>query len=592
MSHLRSFNNALRTYHGRILGAGPRRSSLANWNSGQPTTPLSPLTPKRTNYNIPIVPADALPNPPDEPDGPQKNKKGEEEPFRIGPTAFKMFEAALTTFASVGILGAVGYGYTVYYKRMVLSKIEHAFEPGDPVLDLAAVAKQQSTPTGDKELVDDEGHRQHWVLREEQGVIDNIVSGKLKGQYYLLVGEKGTGKSSMLIDAMAKIDGEGCAMLEAHADPEIFRIRLGKALDFEFHEDNIGSLFSIRGPRDASALLDIERSFNKLEKVALKRRDKVGKPLILIINSTHLLRDDVPGRDLLELLQQRAEAWAAGNLMTVIFNSDDYWVYERLKQYATRMNIMPILDLSKPRALEALKNYRSKYKGEIPPTQPILEQVYDMVGGRLSFLARVAKSPDMLKTCEEICRMEKTWFLNKCWILGEEMDDDVMDQQKYASAAMVLAKALVEKEKAMEGADGGKGSYDPVKGHILPQMPLHEARQVMTRADFIQDYDSINVFTIDSSAMVRADSVPMMNAFREICAEPGFDEHLEATLERISAIESLGRTRELTIKDLWHKGQYRVKMEDAKGRSSGGLVFEVVPKEGEGEEGGEEKKGE
>ncbi|KAK5707979.1 hypothetical protein LTR97_000518 [Elasticomyces elasticus] len=592
MSHLRSFNNALRTHHGGILGAGPRRSSLANWNSGHPKTNFSPLTPKRTNYNIPIVPADALPNPPDEPDGPQKNRKGEEEPFRIGPTAFKMFEAALTTFASVGILGAVGYGYTVYYKRMVLSKIEHAFEPGDPVLDLAAVAKQQSTPTGDKELVDDEGHRQHWVLREEQGVIDNIVSGKLKGQYYLLVGEKGTGKSSMLIDAMAKIDGEGCAMLEAHADPEIFRIRLGKALDFEFHEDNIGSLFSIRGPRDASALLDIERSFNKLEKVALKRRDRVGKPLILIINSTHLLRDDVPGRDLLELLQQRAEAWAAGNLMTVIFNSDDYWVYERLKQYATRMNIMPILDLSKPRALEALKNYRSKYKGEVPPTQPILEQVYDMVGGRLSFLARVAKSPDMLKTCEEICRMEKTWFLNKCWILGEEMDDDVMDQQKYASAAMVLAKALVEKEKAMEGADGGKGSYDPVKGHILPQMPLHEARQVMTRADFIQDYDSINVFTIDSSAMVRADSVPMMNAFREICAEPGFDEHLEATLERISAIESLGRTRELTIKDLWHKGQYRVKMEGAKGRSSGGLVFEVVPKEGEGDDGDGEKKGE
>ena len=52
---------------------------------------------------------------------------------------------------------------------------------------------------------------------------------------------------------------------------------LGKALDFEFHEDNIGSLFSIRGPRDASALLDIERVFNKLEKVALKRRKEVGR---------------------------------------------------------------------------------------------------------------------------------------------------------------------------------------------------------------------------------------------------------------------------------------------------------------------------
>ncbi|KAK3082512.1 hypothetical protein LTR53_020292, partial [Teratosphaeriaceae sp. CCFEE 6253] len=90
---------------------------------------------------------------------------------------------------------------------------------------------------------------------------------------------------------------------------------------------------------------------------------------------------------------------------------------------------MPILDLSKPRAIEALKNYRAKYKGEILPHEAILEQVYDMVGGRLSFLSRVAKSPDMLQTCRDICRSEKTWFLNKCWILGAEMDDDVMDQQ-------------------------------------------------------------------------------------------------------------------------------------------------------------------
>lgn len=113
-------------------------------------------------------------------------------------------------------------------------------------------------------------------------MLDAIVNGETKGQYYLLIGEKGTGKSSMLIDSMAKIDGEGVAMFDAHADLEIFRVRLGKALDFEYHEDNIGALFSIRGPRDASALLDIERAFNKLEKVALTRRVKRGKPLILV----------------------------------------------------------------------------------------------------------------------------------------------------------------------------------------------------------------------------------------------------------------------------------------------------------------------
>lgn len=155
-------------------------------------------------------------------------------------------------------------------------------------------------------LQDDDTDRSHWIERDEQQKLDDIVSGKVRGQYHLLIGEKGTGKSSMLIDAMAKIDGEGVAMFEAHADLEIFRVRLGKALDFEYHEDNIGSLFSIRGPRDASALLDIERAFNKLEKVALRRRDEVGRPLIIIINSVHLLRDDEDGRDLLELVQQRA----------------------------------------------------------------------------------------------------------------------------------------------------------------------------------------------------------------------------------------------------------------------------------------------
>jgi hypothetical protein len=94
----------------------------------------------------------------------------------------------------------------------------------------------------------------------------------------------------------------------------------------------------------------------------------------LIINSTHLLRDDDDGRNLLELIQQRAEQWAAGNLCTVVFNSDDYWVYERLKLQGTRLEVIPVLDLSKPKALAALRSYRRKYFSE-EPTRVQLEQV-------------------------------------------------------------------------------------------------------------------------------------------------------------------------------------------------------------------------
>jgi len=341
-----------------------------------------------------------------------------------------MGEAAATTFASIVVLGAgfaiAGYVYHKSYKRIVLQKIARAFEPGDPVLEMAAIGKEVPHSPGGS------SHHDRWVQREEQKLVDDIVAGKLPGHYFLLIGEKGTGKSSMLIEAMRKIDGHGVAMFEAHADLEIVRIRLGKALNFEFHEDYIGGYFSERGPRDTTALLDIERALNKLEKVAVLNREQKKQPLILIINQMHLIRNDDDGKDLIELLQQRAEQWAAANLVTMVFNSDDYWVYERLKQLATRMEVISVTDLPKQQAVAALEKYRKKYEKEDPVDRRILEQVYDRVGGRLTFLSRVAKSKDMLQTCARIQEVEKKWFLNQCWILGEGMDDDVMDQQKWA----------------------------------------------------------------------------------------------------------------------------------------------------------------
>ena len=523
-------------------------------------------------------PASNLPGADQDDDEPsQKTKPGQEPQGRLGPTMYRAFEAAMTTFASIAVLGLAGYSYHIYYKSLTLRKIEKAFAPGDPMLDLAAPPGPHLPP---QDQSSDE--TENWIARPEQAKIDAIIRGESKGRYYLLVGEKGTGKSSMILEAMRQFDGQGVSMFEAHADLEIFRIRLGKALNYEFHEDYIGSLFSIRGPRDTTALLDIERAFNKLEKIALTNRNKPTKtgrkgPLVLIVNCAHLIRDNEDGNDLIELMQQRAEQWAASNLITMMFNSDDYWVYERLKRYATRMEVIPILDLPKSLAIPALKNYRAKYFPQEKHDSEIFKQVYDLVGGRLNFLSRVAKSSDMLKMCHQVKNSEKTWFLNKCGILGEDMDDDVMDQQKYASAAMVLARALVEKDKEMDS------NYDEERGHILPNIPLYVSRQIMTRADFIQGYDHDNIFTIDSSANVRADSVPMMNAFKEICAEPGFNEYLEATLDRISAIESLNRTKELTFKDLWieqkgeQRGKYSFVTRDPRGRETGTIEMRVVP---------------
>lgn len=115
----------------------------------------------------------------------------------------------------------------MYYKRLILEKMNNAFEPGDPALEIAGVEYG-------KQLSDSQ---EHWIARDGQALMDRIISGQERGHYYLIIGEKGTGKTSMILESMRKINGEGVALFEAHADLEIFRIRLGKALDFEFHEE-------------------------------------------------------------------------------------------------------------------------------------------------------------------------------------------------------------------------------------------------------------------------------------------------------------------------------------------------------------------
>lgn len=107
--------------------------------------------------------------------------------------------------------------------------MDNAFQPGDPALTMAGVeGADVNTP---------EDESDHWILRDEQARIDDIVAGKENGRYFLIIGEKGTGKASMLLEGMRKVNGDAIAVIEAHADLEIFRIRLGKALDFEFHEE-------------------------------------------------------------------------------------------------------------------------------------------------------------------------------------------------------------------------------------------------------------------------------------------------------------------------------------------------------------------
>ena len=395
----------------------------------------------------------------------------------------------------------------------------------------------------------------------------------------------------MIMEAIKKVDGNNVAIFDAHADPEIFRIRLGKALDFAYNEDYIGSLFSIRGPRDTTALLDIERAFNKLEEIAGRRRasGENDNPLIIIINHSHLIKENEEGVKLLELLQQKAETLSGSLLVTMIFNSDDYWIYEKLKRIGTRLEVINCRDFNRKETISVLKSIRGKF---YPPKEwPDLalsdetcNQIYNLIGGRPQHLSQVSRHGDVIKACHEIIDREKTWFLNQCGLLGEEMDDDVMEYGKFSLSAMLLMREFVEMDRRRMGTLilDVQDAKDQSRDHNLPELPLWRARQVMTRPDYIQQYDNLNIFRVDSDSRVGADSVPMMRAFHEIASQPRFDDLLNDTVERVGDIESLGRTRELVMKDLVHGATYDIDLK------SGRVVVGMTKKNTQDDDNGKE----
>lgn len=73
-----------------------------------------------------------------------------------------------------------------------------------------------------------------WLPREEQAKIVASIVWSLPGHYYLLIGQKGTGKSSISLE---EVNGVGISTFEAYSDLEIYRIRIGNALDVEFYEE-------------------------------------------------------------------------------------------------------------------------------------------------------------------------------------------------------------------------------------------------------------------------------------------------------------------------------------------------------------------
>ncbi|EKM81121.1 hypothetical protein AGABI1DRAFT_127148 [Agaricus bisporus var. burnettii JB137-S8] len=510
-----------------------------------------------------------------------RNTRGEDESpgedskdkrsFRLRSSP--LFDAILTTAVGLSIVFLGGVAYLKWYKMNVLVKIENAFTAGyDPALELELAQRYAQRHLHDN-VVDGSQDFQEpgsWIndlRRKEQDIIDSIVTGKEPGGYFMLLGPKGSGKGSMILRSMKACQADGVSMCDAHPDLEVFRQRLGKALNYDYNEDSQMGLFQRRDPKEGGPGLDVERGNTLLEKVALRVSQKAGRPLVLIINKVHHFKNDESGQAMLLQLQQKAEAWAACGILTMVFTSDDYWPYNFMRKTASHMHTVSIFDLDNAEAQRAATSLRT-FIGHHPIGSETTEEVVGLTGGRLSYLSKVSRSRDMVGSAKHLMNIEKQWLMSQIGLIAD-CDDDVMDEQKWSSCSWLLLREFVrswkdQEEERRKAFEDGKLEAEDIPSLPLPKIPYGKCRQIMTRTDFLEDLDRLNIISIDTHLDVRPDSMLVLHAAREICEEEGFDELLDSVRERIDEIESLHRTSELTFKDLRKGDKLRLSVDKGK----------------------------
>ncbi|KIJ51319.1 hypothetical protein M422DRAFT_65324 [Sphaerobolus stellatus SS14] len=461
-------------------------------------------------------------------------------PARFTITNSPTIDAALTTLVGLGLVFLGGVAYVSWYKKNVLDKMEKAFEGGyDPALEVANASKTE--------------HVSDHLRRKEQDLVDRVIDGSERGRYYLLIGSKGSGKGTMIYDAMEAVAADGVSICEAHPDIEVFRLRLGRALNFEYNEDTQTTLFQRRDPREGGPALDIERALNKLEKVALRLARRRGRPLVLIVNNIHMFRNNDEGQALLLQLQQRAESWSESGILTMVFSSDDFWPFLHLRKTANRMHVVSIYDLKQDQAMQAFLRMRNR-TGQPPVSEEVIHEIMKYTGGRLAHLSKAARQADPIEGAKIALKNETGWLLGEIGLIPD-CDDDVMDEQKWSSCSWLLMREfaklhLEQEEEKQKALEAGEITAEDAAELVLPAIPYYKCRQIMTRPDFLEALDHANIINIDVHHDVRPDSMLILRAALDVVQEEGFDELLDGVRARVDEIESLHRTRELTFKDM------------------------------------------
>lgn len=215
------------------------------------------------------------------------------------------------------------------------------------------------------------------------------------------------------------------------------------------------------------------------------------------------------------------------------------------------MHVLSISDLEAREARFACSRMRKTSEYSTDPEE--IADVVEVLGGRLSYINKVSRQKDMLASAKNLLEIEKAWLLSRIGLI-QDCDDDVMDEQKWSACSWLLLQEFVrlrqeQEEKLAEDKKSGKvPSWTRPADLAFPTIPYWKCRQLMTRTDFLEELDRINIISIDVRHNVRPDSMLILHAARQVVEEDGFQDKLDSVRDRIDEIESLHRTRELTVR--------------------------------------------
>ena len=91
------------------------------------------------------------------------------------------------------------------------------------------------------------------------------------------------------------------------------------------------------------------------------------------------------------------------------------------------MHTLTIYDLGADETTSACERIRRQFTSLPNPAQSEMEEATAIVGGRLSYLNRIARARDMVSMAKHMLAVEKGWLLSQIGLI-EDCDDDVMDE--------------------------------------------------------------------------------------------------------------------------------------------------------------------